>query len=203
MDDRASIAALILCMEELARTRHAWDICAVATVQEELTMAGAAGGAWGIEPAAAVVLDVTFGLQAGVSLAEGVKLDGGPGIGLGPNFHPAIVERLVATAKAREISYQVEAIAGNSGTDAWAIQVSRIGVPCGLLEVPVRSMHTTVETICLRDVERTARLLAAFVEGLDDSFADGLAVRDALALPTTAPAAPPAANGGAARAGGA
>jgi endoglucanase len=102
------------------------------------------------------------------------------------------VERLVATARAREIPHQVEAIAGNSGTDAWAIQVSRIGVPCGLLEVPVRSMHTTVETICLRDVERTARLLAAFVEGLDDSFADGLAVKDALAAPA---ANAPAANG--------
>jgi tetrahedral aminopeptidase len=192
MDDRASLAALILCMEELSRTRHAWDVCAVATVQEEVTMAGAAGGAWGIEPAAAVVLDVTFGLQAGVSLAEGVRLDGGPGVGMGPNFHPAVVERLVATAKAREIAHQVEAIAGNSGTDAWAIQVSRIGVPCGLLEVPVRSMHTTVETICLRDVERTARLLAAFVEGLDDSFADGLAVQDVLAAPAASAANAPA-----------
>ncbi len=54
-------------------------------------------------------------------------------------------------------------------------------------------MHTTVETICLRDMERTARLLAAFIESLDDSFADGLAVKDALA----APAASPARQGGA------
>jgi putative aminopeptidase FrvX len=203
MDDRASLAALVLCFEDLARTRHAWDICAVATVQEEVTLAGAAGGAWGIEPAAAVVLDVTFGLQTGVSPAEGVKLDGGPGIGLGPNFHPAIVDRLVATAKSREIPHQVEAIAGNSGTDAWAIQVSRSGVPCGLLEVPVRSMHTTVETVCLRDVERTARLLAAFVEGLDDSFGDALADTDALAPPAAVPAAPPAADDAAARGSGA
>ena len=183
MDDRASLAVLVLAMDELSRTRHGWNVCAAATVQEEVTMAGAAGGAWGIEPTAAVVLDVTFGLQTGVSPAEGVKLDAGPGIGMGPNFHPAMVERLVATARAREIAHQVEAIAANSGTDAWAIQVSRVGVPCGLIEVPVRSMHTTVETICLRDVERAARLLAAFVEGLDEAFAEGLVVKDALAAP--------------------
>jgi putative aminopeptidase FrvX len=181
MDDRASVAAMILCMEELARSRHEWDVCAVATVQEEVTMAGAATGAWGIEPTAAIAVDVTFGLQAGVSPTEGVKLDGGPGIGLGPNFHPAVVDRLIASARAREIPHQVEAIAGSSGTDAWAIQVSRSGVPCGLVGIPVRSMHTTVETVCLRDVERAARLLAVFASGLDSAFADALAQKDALA----------------------
>ncbi len=204
MDDRASVAALVLCLEELSRSRHAWDVCAVATVQEEVTMAGAAAGAWGLEPTAAVILDVTFGIQTGVSAGEGVKMDCGPGVGLGPNFHPAIVERLVAAAKAREIPHQVEAIAGSSGTDAWAIQVSRSGVPCGLLGIPVRSMHTTVETVCLRDVERTARLLAGFILGLDDALAESLVQRNAL---TQGPAAGPAggsaasANAAAARGG--
>jgi endoglucanase len=181
MDDRASVAAMILCMEELARSRHEWDVCAVATVQEEVTMAGAATGAWGIEPSAAVAMDVTFGLQTGVSPTEGVKLDGGPGIGLGPNFHAAVVDRLLATARTREIPHQLEAIAGSSGTDAWAIQVSRSGVPCGLVGIPVRSMHTTVETVCLRDVERAARLVAVFASGLDFSFAEVLSKKDALA----------------------
>jgi tetrahedral aminopeptidase len=181
MDDRASLAVMILALEEIQRARITWDVCAVATVQEEVTMAGAYGGAWGIDPAAAVVLDVTFGLQPGVTAPDGVKLDGGPGIGLGPNFHPGMVERLLATARQREIPHQLEAMAGGSGTDAWAIQVTRAGIPCGLLSVPLRSMHTAVETVCLRDVERTARLLAAFVTGLDSGFAAILETRDALA----------------------
>jgi endoglucanase len=180
MDDRAGVAAMVLCMEELARSRHEWDVCAVATVQEEVTMAGASTGAWGIEPTAAIAVDVTFGLQAGVSPAEGVKMDGGPGVALGPNFHPAVVERLLAAARAREIPHQLEAIAGRSGTDAWAIQVSRSGVPCGLLGIPLRSMHTTVETVSLRDVERTARLLAGFAGGLDPAFARSLVQPDVL-----------------------
>jgi tetrahedral aminopeptidase len=190
MDDRASVAAMILCMEELSRSRHEWDVCAVATVQEEVTMAGAATGAWGIEPTVAIAMDVTFGLQAGVSPTEGVRLDGGPGIGMGPNFHPAVVDRLISSAKAREIPHQLEAIAGSSGTDAWAIQVSRSGVPAGLVGIPVRSMHTTVETVCLRDVERAARLLAVFAAGLDSSFAEALAQRDALAPQAVAAPAP-------------
>jgi endoglucanase len=197
MDDRVSVAAMVLCLEELSRYRHAWDVCAVATVQEEVTMAGAATGAWGLEPTAAVVLDVTFGIQGAVSAAEGVRMDGGPGVGLGPNFHPGMVERLVAAAKTREIPHQVEAIPGSSGTDAWAIQVTRSGVPCGLLGIPVRSMHTTVETVCLRDVERTARLLAGFIVGLDDAFAESLMQRDALAQGSPPPGAGTSAQGGA------
>jgi endoglucanase len=108
-------------------------------------------------------------------------MDGGPGVALGPNFHPAIAERLVSTAKALEIPHQLEPISGSSGTDAWAIQVSRSGVPCGLLSIPVRSMHTTVETVCLRDVERAGRLAAEFVSRLDDAFAASLSTPDAFA----------------------
>ncbi len=194
MDDRASVAAMVLCMEELSRSRHTWDVCAVATTQEETTMAGAAAGAWGIEPAAAIALDVTFGLQVGVAPTDGMKMDAGPAVALGPNFHPAVAERLVSTAKALEIPHQLEPISGSSGTDAWAIQVSRSGVPCGLLSIPVRSMHTTVETVCLRDVERTARLLAGFIAGLDAAFAQSLVQQDALAAPTPGPQAGPSAG---------
>ena len=57
----------------------------------------------------------------------------------------------------------MEPIPAESGTDAWHIQVSRAGVPCGLVGIPVRYMHTPVETVCLRDVERAGRLLAEFV----------------------------------------
>ena len=59
---------------------------------------------------------------------------------------------------------------GNSGTDAWAIQVAREGVPTALLEVPIRSMHSPVETADIRDIERAGRLLAHFIADLDADF---------------------------------
>lgn len=188
MDDRAAVAVIVLCLEELSRRRHDWDVYAVATVQEEVGGVGAIAGAFSIQPTIAIAIDVTFGMQPGLTPAETVKMDAGPSIALGPNFHPLIHDRLVSTAKAMELPYQVEAIAGASGTDAWGIQVSRAGVPCGLLSIPVRSMHTPVETVCLRDVERTAKLLAEFICRLEPGFADTLVTRDALS--TVAAAAP-------------
>jgi len=189
MDDRASVAAMVLCLEELARRTHAWDVYAVATVQEETTMAGAVTGAYGIDPTAAIAVDVTFGAQPGLNAAETVNMDGGPAIALGPNFHPLIHARLVDAAKALELAFQMEPIPGASGTDAWGIQVSKSGIPCGLLSIPLRYMHTPVETVCLRDIERTGRLLAEFICRLPVDFARTLVVRDALAEEAHAPAA--------------
>ena len=186
MDDRASLAAIALCLEELARRRHEWDVYAVATVQEEVMGVGAATGAFGIQPTLAVAVDVTFGAQPGLTAAETVKMDAGPSIAFGPNFHPLVFDRLMAAAKSLELPCQVEAIPGQSGTDAWGIQVSRSGIPCALVGIPVRSMHTPVEMVCLRDIERTAKLLAEFITRLEAGFGDTLVVADALAAPETA-----------------
>lgn len=180
MDDRAAMASIILCLEELSRRTHAWDVLAVATVQEEIGCRGAVTGAFGVEPAAAIALDATFAMQPGLSASETVRMDGGPSIAMGPNFHARLSDRLVEAAKAIELPYQVEPIPAESGTDAWRIQVSREGVPCALVGIPVKFMHTPVETVCLRDVERAGRLLAETICRLPADFAASLETRDAL-----------------------
>ena len=170
LDNRASVAAVTLALEELSRVRHAWDVVAVATVQEEVGLYGAATSAYSVEPDLAVAVDVTFGRQSGVPADESFPLGEGPTISLGPNFHPQVVERLKAAAEAQEIPYHLEPTPGRSGTDAWAIQVVREGVPTGLISIPLRYMHQPVETVAVKDVERAARLLAAFAAGLEPGF---------------------------------
>jgi endoglucanase len=181
MDDRAAIAAIVLCLEELSRRTHSWDVCVVAAAQEEVGSHGAIAGAFGVAPTAAVAVDVTFGIQPGLTSPEGMKMDAGPTIAQGPNFHPRLFDRLIEAAKGIELPHQVEIIPAESGTDAWHIQVSRSGVPCALVGIPARYMPTPVETLCLRDVERAGRLLAEFVCGLSPEFAETLETRDALA----------------------
>lgn len=174
MDDRTAVAAIAICLEELTRLKHRWDVYAVATVQEEVGLRGAMTSAYGLAPTVGIAIDVTFGYQPGLLEAETIKMGKGPGIAFGPNIHPQIFDGLEASAKALEMPYQIEPIPGRSGTDAWAIQVSREGVPTGLLGIPLRYMHTSVETVVLKDVERTGRLLAGFIARLDDEFLDAL-----------------------------
>lgn len=175
LDDRACVAAVTLALEQLSGMQHAWDVFAVATVQEETGLKGAITAAYGIAPDVAVALDVTFGKHPGVSDADGFPLGEGPTIGVGPNCHPGLVARLKQVSEALEIPYHIEPIPGRSGTDAWAIQVSREGVPTALVGIPVRYMHQPVETLAVQDVERSGRLLAAFVAELEPGFLQELA----------------------------
>ena len=92
------------------------------------------------------------------------------GIATGTNVHPLIHAKLVAEAQAHEIPYRVTAYAGATGTNAWAMQVVREGIPTGLIDLPLRYMHTSVETLSLSDLERIGRLLADFCVALDDKF---------------------------------
>jgi tetrahedral aminopeptidase len=175
-DDRACVAIVTLALEQLAHMRHDWDVFAVATVQEEIGLKGALTSAYGVAPDLAVALDVTFGKQPGVSDVDAAPLGEGPVVSIGPNFHPGVVARLKETAETHEIPYQLEPAPGRLGTDAWAIQVSREGVPTGLICLPLRYMHQPVETLDVRDVERGARLLATFTAGLETGFLEKLMV---------------------------
>jgi putative aminopeptidase FrvX len=167
-DDRAAVVCLAECLRHLAAMKHGWDVYAVATVQEETGLKGAMTAAFGISPDIGIAIDVGHGDMPGVPEADTLKLGKGPGIAFGPNIHPKLYEKLVAVAKANEIPYQVDPVPGATGTDAWAIQVTREGVPTALLDIPLRYMHTSVETLSTTDLERIGRLLALFIVSLDD-----------------------------------
>lgn len=170
MDDRACVAAVTLCLHELQSLHHHWDVYATATVQEETGLLGAKTAAYYIKPDIAIALDVGFAPQPGMDADSAIEMGGGPGIGVGPNFHPKLYEKIRDTAKRHEIKLQDDILPGASGTDAWAIQVAQEGVPTALLEVPVRNMHSPVETADIRDIERCGRLMARFIADLDADF---------------------------------
>jgi putative aminopeptidase FrvX len=169
-DNRASVAAVTACLEQLSHLQHHWDVVAVATTQEEVGLIGATTAAFGVAPDVAIAIDATYGKQYGSTGNEVFPLDKGPTIGIGPNMHPHMTQRLIDTAKKIELDYQLEPMQGSSGTDGWAIQVTHAGIPTGVVSIPIRSMHTPVEVIAPKDVERTGRLLAEFVAALDEEF---------------------------------
>lgn len=175
LDDRAAVTAAVLCLEELTRMRHAWDVYAVATVQEEVGLKGAVTSTYGLQPDVGIAIDVTWAKQPGTPDERTYELGKGPTIGCGPNFHPKLQRALVEAAKALEMIYHLEPLTRPGGTDAAAMQISREGIPAALVSIPQRNMHTPVETVSVKDVERVGRLLATFITRLDGEFLDSLA----------------------------
>ncbi len=171
LDNRASIAAMIVCLQTLNKMHHQWDVYAVATADEEWgSYVGATTQAYAIQPDVAIAIDVTF---ADTDKIE-VKLNKGPVISIGPSNHPVIRERLLKICRDLELKYQDEMLPGGAGTDAFAIEISREGVPTILISVPSRYMHSPVEVVHPKDVERIGRLLAYFIASLDESFIEDL-----------------------------
>lgn len=174
MDDRACVAVMLECLKALADLNHVADVYAVATVQEEVGVRGATTSTYGIVPDIGIALDVGHGDMPGVPEYQTIKLGNGAGIALGPHVHPKLHQRFVETAKNWNLNYSLEPSTRPGGTDAYAIQITQDGIPTALLSIPLRYMHTPVETLDYEDVRKTARLLAQFIAELDHEFVEGL-----------------------------
>ena len=135
------------------------------SVQEELGLAGAAMNVFHVQPDAAVVVEVTHATDSpGIDVKQHgeVKMGKGPTLGVGRENHPVLLERMRKVARKARIPFQIETFSTTGGTDALAIYTKHGGIPSLVVSVPNRYMHTTVEMLDLRDLQKTAELLAAF-----------------------------------------
>jgi endoglucanase len=145
------------------------EVVAVACVQEEIGLYGARGAAFGLDPDAAIAVDVTHATDTpGVSKNENGDhaLGSGPVIKRASNLSPVVSDGLIATAESEEIPYTLEADSRSTGTDADAIQFTRAGIATGVVSCPNRYMHSPNEVVDLEDVENIAKLIAAYIKTL-------------------------------------
>jgi len=141
------------------------DFLAMAVVQEEVGLRGAGTATYRHKPDVAIAIDVIHATDSpGIELGQTTKhsLGSGAVIERGTVIHPRVFELLYEAAQAQEIPYTIASSARGTGTDADAIFINRAGVPTGLVSVPLRYMHSSVEMISLKDVESAAKLVAAF-----------------------------------------
>lgn len=163
MDDRASIAAMLVAAELLSRVQTTAEAYFVSTTQEEIGAKGAGAATWRLKPDLAIVIDVTHGEGPGTGKWEAYPLDKLT-IGHGPNIHPKLEKLASDVAKKNGIATMREICTGITGTDAENTQVARGGVPTLLLSIPLKYMHTSVELIKLDTVFQTGRLIALTIE---------------------------------------
>jgi endoglucanase len=172
IDNRASVTALTVCLEELQNKSHLWDVWAVATVQEEITLLGASSSAFELHPQIAIAVDGTFAKGPGANDWQTHPLGKGVGLCIGPNMHPFMHTKLKELADKLEIPWFLDVTPADSGTDAYAMQTTMEGIPTALVEFPIRYMHTPVESVSVKDIQRAGRLLAEFIVSLEEDFVD-------------------------------
>ncbi|MBI4790968.1 MAG: M42 family metallopeptidase [Chloroflexi bacterium] len=163
MDDRIGCAVLIETLRELRKSPH--DLSFVFTVQEQVGARGAATSAYGVQPDLALAVAVTDTGDTPESNTMAVALGKGPAIKVkdsGMLAHPAVKNLLITTAQEGKLPYQLEVFSGHS-TDAIAMQVTREGVPTGVISIPQRYARTSSEMVDFNDVQNAVKLLVSFL----------------------------------------
>ena len=173
MDDRACAAILLAVAEEMKQRLHDAEICYVISAREEIDSLGAMTMAERIMPDAALVLDVTHGTMDDCPPGRTFPLDC-TDISAGPNTHPRLADFILAHAKDLGIKTARGVAAGTTWTDAWDIQVACEGVPCVVVSLPLKYMHTTVETGSEKTMRDQARLICQAVCAMREGWEETL-----------------------------
>jgi len=174
MDDRAGVVTMYETARELSMLKHEADVYFVSTVQEEVGVRGATTSTYRINPDIGIAIDVGFGATPELPKEHVIDMGKGPGIAIGGNIHPTLREKLSEIGREYRIPIQYEVSPGPTGTDARAMQITRSGVPTLLLSLPLRYMHTSVETIDMEDIKTSAKLLARFISYISAENLEGL-----------------------------
>ena len=171
LDNRIGGYIIAQVMKRIAagKKKPAFTLICLNAVQEEIGGHGAMMATYRLKPDLCVCLDVTHATDTpGLDPAKhgSVKLGCGPTLTHGTANHPIVVQRLLDSAAKAKVPIQHEASSRFTGTDTDKIFHSREGVPSALVSLPLRCMHSVVETAHLNDIEHTIELLTAFVLSL-------------------------------------
>lgn len=173
MDDRACIGVMLEAAQRLAAMRHAAEITFACTTQEEVGCRGAKVAAHTVNPDLAIILDVSHAPIPASRPDTTVPLDA-PAATYGPYIQHQLFSRLRDTAAKHGVTLNMEHAERSTGTDTDAVQIAREGVPCVLIDLPLKYMHTTVELLDTNALRECGRLVAHFAAEIDEGWDDAL-----------------------------
>jgi len=171
-DNKAGVLVAMGVLHELQNEQIEAHVYAVSTVQEEIGIRGARTSAFNIDPHVGIAIDVTHATDyptVNKTSHGDCKLGKGAVISVGANINPVVYEMLKNAARTANVSFQIEAAPGATGTDANFIQINKSGVAAALVSIPNRYMHTPNEVICISDLEAAIKIIAQFARDLKDS----------------------------------
>jgi len=166
LDNRTGAFIVAEVLKRLADKNLNVGVYAASTVNEETNMGGAYFAAAGIEPTMAIACDVTFATDyPGVNKNKygDIRLDGGPVLAKGAPINIKINKLLEKTAKKLNMDVQYELTPRMTGTDADKMRLTGKGVPVSLVSLPLRYMHSPVETASLHDIEQEIQLIVTMI----------------------------------------
>lgn len=163
MDNRISAAVLTELASVLSQEELNCSVSLLYSVSEEIGQRGAKTACFEINPDIAIAVDTSFALTSDEDKKYCGNMKEGPMIGISPTLSREISDLLITAAQNSKTPYQLEVMSGMTGTNADRFSVSGCGVKACTCSIPIKYMHTPVETVDLTDAENTVRILAEFI----------------------------------------
>ena len=170
LDNRTGAFIVSEVLRRLSNQDLKIGVYGASTVNEETNMGGAYFAAAGIKPTLAIACDVTFATDyPRVNKAKygDITLDGGPVLAKGAPINRQANRLLEQSAKALSMNVQYELTPAMTGTDADRMRLTGKGVPIALVSLPLRYMHSPVETASMQDIEQEIELLVHMLTHLN------------------------------------
>lgn len=146
------------------------NVMALNSVQEEVGGYGARMMSYRLEPDMALVTDVTHATDTpGIDHKKHglIKLGKGPVVQHGGPNHPKMVEFIEKVVREQGFEVQHEAVSVRTGTDTDSIFYQKAGIPSALISLPLRYMHSPVETVSMKDLDALINLMVEIVLSLE------------------------------------
>ena len=165
LDNRIGCYIVCECLKRLKSKKIAYNVSGLFSVQEEVGCRGVKKAVETIKPQIAIIVDVTFGISPYTNDEHGFEVGGGITVAVGPNLDRKLTNKFIEMCEQNNIPYTKEVCSDHTGTNAWPIQVSSDGIRCLLISVPIKYMHTTVETANANDIENAINAICSALEG--------------------------------------
>lgn len=165
LDNRIGVFVVAECLKRLKSKKIPYNIVGLFSAGEENGCTPAGLAAEQIKPDYAIVVDVTFGLSPTTNDEDSFKMGEGITVAVGPSLDRNLSDNFISFCEKNKISYCKEICNRNPGTNSWSIQVAGNGVKCLLVSVPIKYMHSTVETVSVKDIHTAIEAICLFLEG--------------------------------------
>lgn len=169
IDNRAGVAAVIYAVSLLEGKKLPFNVEILLASQEEVGSRGAKIGAYNSSADFAIATDVSYAYTPDAKKEQCGEMGKGAMVGIAPSLDRAFTKELMKIAADKKIPYQTEVMGGRTGTDADDISGTKGGIKTALLSVPIKYMHTPVETVDIMDIKAVAEIMAEFIMGGADN----------------------------------
>ena len=169
LDNKAAVIALLLTFEKL-NSKH--NVFFLLSMGEETTSRGVKSAHFQRKIDLALVVDAGFSFTKGLDPDKCILMDQGPSISIADTLSRSVSSWVIQTASKTKCSLQTVVEPGGTGTSATALQLRESGIPCGVISIPLKYMHTQSEIVSEKDIELTADLLCTLAEQDDIPFGE-------------------------------